>query len=332
MHIAADHRNWRVARRGSFAAVLARLFLRILQRVSGPLPSDGLALVAQLRARYEQALRWFPKPDPATVCVEAHTARYRAYWMHAQALRSDHVLLYLHGGGYIMGSPHRTHRDLINRLSAAAQAKVFAVDYSKAPEVPFPAALDEVLAAYEDLLTEYPASAIAVGGDSAGGGLTLAMVQKLCAAGRPVPAAIFAMSPCTDLTGSGASVVANAQRDFVIPAETIGTVGALYLGQAAADDPGASPLFGDFRGFPPTLLQVGSEEVFLDDSTRVADKLRAAGVPVLLDIWPRQPHVWQALAGFVPEARAAIADVGRFLRSHLRNERTDAAGVLHHAA
>jgi epsilon-lactone hydrolase len=318
-------RNWRPSRRGSLASWLLRQALWLVRLVSGPLPKEKAMLVAVLRKRMERVKAFLPRPPPGWVFAEVQGPGFRGHWMYPVDLSSADVLLYVHGGGYIMGSPMETHCDLIVRIGAAAQAKVLAVNYSKAPESTFPVAIEEVLAAYRYLLTLYPSSRIAIGGDSAGGGHSLGAALRLRQEGLPVPGALFTLSACADLSGSGRSVQTNARRDYVVPADTISTIAEVYLGTTAADDPIASPVFGDYRGFPPTLLQVGGDEVFLDDSVRIATRMRAAGVPVLLDIWDKLPHVWQIYAALLPEGRAAIEDIGRFTRSQLRDPAPTAA-------
>jgi epsilon-lactone hydrolase len=276
-------------------------------------------LVRLFRKQFQQMEKFLPKPSADIVFSEIRTDDFRGYWVNARQLESKSVILYLHGGGFIAGSPVTTHQDLIARISQAAQARVLAVNYSKAPEHLYPVAVNEIVSAYRYLLTTYPPSRIAIGGDSAGGGLSLSTLLTCRQQGLPLPGALFTLSAFTDFRGTGGSVKTNASRDFIIPAETIGTIAGVYLGGTAPDDPIASPVYADFSGFPPTLLQVGSEEVLLDDSVRVAVGMQSAGVPVLLDVWHKQPHVWQAFARFVPEARCAIEDIGRFTRGHLRD-------------
>jgi epsilon-lactone hydrolase len=312
-------RNWRQRRRGSLASWMLRHALWLVRLLSGPLPKEKAVLVAVLRGRMDRVKRFLPRTPPGWVSLEVQEPGFSGHWMYPGELHSADVLLYVHGGGYIMGSPADTHRDLIVRIGTAAQAKVLAVNYAKAPESVFPAAIEQVLAAYRYLRSRYASSRIALGGDSAGGGLALGAALRLRQQGLPMPGALFTLSACADLSGSGRSVQTNARRDVVVPAHTIPIIAELYLGTTAADDPIASPVFGDYSGFPPTLMQVGSHEVFLDDSVRIATKLRAAGVPVLLDVWDRLPHVWQIYAAVLPEGQAAIEDIGRFTRSHLRD-------------
>jgi acetyl esterase/lipase len=229
----------------------------------------------------------------------------------------ERVLLYLHGGGYCMGSPH-SHRDLTWRLAEASGARVVAPDYALAPEHPFPAALDQAVAVYKALLDDgISPENLAIGGDSAGGGLTFATLVAARDKGLPMPAAAVTLSPWTDLAGTGRSMATNAKADAMIRADQIGRIVPLYTKGRAATDPLVSPLYADLQGLPPILIQVGSTEVLLDDSTRIAEKLEEADVPVTLDVWPNMPHVWQLFAARLPEGREAVARIGAFLRDHL---------------
>lgn len=311
-------RNWQPLRRAGLVAALLRLLLRAARRAMPPHDRGPQVFVAGTRALMAKSARWMPKL-PAEVRVDSFPiGEIAAHWIDAPGVSQQRVLFYLQGGGYIAGGPLTTHRDLLWRLSQAADCRVLAIEYALAPEATYPQASNQVLAAWQFLLDRYPRESLALGGDSAGGCLALSSALRLRDAGIALPAAICLLSPETDLTGSGASAIYNARRDVIIPAASIRMVGQLYAGSASLEDPYVSPVFGQFDGFPPTLLQVGGEEVFLDDSRRVAQKLRAAGVPVLFDIWRGLPHVWQGFASLLPEARAAIDDIGRFLRSQLR--------------
>lgn len=312
-------RNWRLRRWPSFGASLMVLMLRVLRRWMPSHELGAQGFVDGTRAVIAKSSRWIPKA-PATVLIEAHQigGDLPAYWVSAPGVAQDRVILYLQGGGYIAGAPTTTYADLLWRISAACDCRLLAIEYGLAPEHRYPVASDQALRAWQFLLEHHDAASLAIAGDSAGGNLALSTTLRVRDLGLPMPAALCLVSPEADLTGSGGSAVYNARRDYVIPAASIRMIGELYAGGAALEDPYLSPVFGNFDGFPPTLLQVGGEEVFLDDARRVADKLRAAGVPVLLDIWKGMPHVWHAFAGVMPEARAAIDDLGRFVRGHLR--------------
>ncbi|GJH07422.1 alpha/beta hydrolase [Caballeronia novacaledonica] len=223
------------------------------------------------------------------------------------------TILYLHGGGYYFCSPS-SHRAITFGLATRSNASVFSLDYRLAPEHRFPAALDDSVAAYRRLLGDgVPAQSIAIAGDSAGGGLALATLLALRDAGDPLPAAAVLFSPWTDLTCSGESMRTNDGRDPMYHASVFPRVAAQYLGSADARNPYASPVFGEFEGLPPLLIQVGDTELLLDDSTRIATKARAAGVRVELEIWRNVPHIFQIWAPFMPEARDALARAAAFI-------------------
>jgi acetyl esterase/lipase len=242
-----------------------------------------------------------------------------AYWVSMPDVDRKKVLMYLHGGGYMFGGSVITHKDLLWRLSQAAQCPVLSVDYRLAPEHPFPAAWDDAIRAYRWLLERFPSQGIAIAGDSAGGGLTFATLLRARDEGLAIPAAVVGLSPWTDLACTGESVVTNAAKDVLIPGDRIKEGTAYILNGADPTDPYASPLYGDYTGCCPALLQVGSEEVLLDDSRRLAYKLEASGIPVVLDVWSKMPHVWQVMAMILPEGKAAIDRIGVFLRGHMRS-------------
>lgn len=233
-------------------------------------------------------------------------------WLTNEA-HPPRTILYQHGGGYYFCSP-RSHRAITFRLAAQARASVLSLDYRLAPEHRFPAAVDDCIAAYRRLLDDgTPAPSIVLAGDSAGGGLALATLLALRDAGTPLPAAAVLFSPWTDLTCGGASMRTNEGRDPMYHAAVFPRVAAQYLGGADARHPYASPLFGEFAGLPPLLIQVGDTELLLDDSTRVAERARAAGVTVKLDVWRNVPHIFQIWAPFMPEASAALKRAAAFI-------------------
>ncbi len=226
----------------------------------------------------------------------------------------DRTVLHLHGGAYIMCSP-ATHRGMAITLSRAARAEVVVPDYRLAPEHPFPAALDDARAVYEALLDEVGAENIAVSGDSAGGGLALALLLDLRDRGIALPACAAVMSPWTDLTGSGDSIITRAHRDPWLTAELVPVPARAYAGETPLDDPLVSPLHGDHAGLPPMLVHVGSEEIIRDDSTRLVASVRAAGGSADLTEFTGMWHVFQAF-GATPEAQRSFREIGGYIRRH----------------
>jgi acetyl esterase/lipase len=222
------------------------------------------------------------------------------------------VILYFHGGGYVAGSAF-THREMLGRLAKLTSLRIVAPDYRLAPEHPLPLALEDAVTAWERLLAQgHRAGDIVLAGDSAGGGLALSLLAVLCGRGT-APGAVVVFSPWTDLTGSGASITENAEVDPIFPGERLPDLAGFTLGDVPPEDPRISPLFADFPGAPPVLIQVGLTEILRDDSRRMADRLRSFGAEVALETWPDTPHVWQ-MFGFLPETRAALGSAARFLQ------------------
>lgn len=271
-----------------------------------------------LRKMVDSAARRTPAPPKDVDLKEETIQGLSCLWVKALGSEPEKIILYLHGGGYIFCSAHTTHKDLLWRLSKASRCRILAIDYRLAPENPYPAAVDDAVSIYQWLLDEgYKPENIAVAGDSAGGGLTYGSVLKIRDMGLPVPACTVAMSPWTDLAVTGESVITNLKRDVLIPGEGLVEGADYYLNGADPHTPYASPLYGDPTGMPPTMIQVSSDEVLLDDSRRLAAKYKAADVPVDIEIWEGLPHVWQTLAIIIPEGNAAIKKIGRFLKKHL---------------
>ena len=224
------------------------------------------------------------------------------------------VLLYLHGGGYF-GCSAQSHRPIT--VGFALQGfRVFAPDYRLAPENQFPAAVDDAVAVYRGLLGEgYAPKTIVIGGDSAGGGLALSLLLALREAETPLPAGAVLFSPWTDLAATGESVRTNAECCAMFNGPDIGPSARYYLGDTDPRTPLASPLYADLTGLPPLLIHVGADEVLRDDSTRLAERARAAGVRVELKIWPVVPHAWQLAPHRVPEARQSLRESAAFLHA-----------------
>ncbi|SUZ32113.1 Monoterpene epsilon-lactone hydrolase [Roseibaca ekhonensis] len=225
------------------------------------------------------------------------------------------IILYLHGGGYVMGNP-RTHAALAAYLKRKTGLEACLPDYRLAPEHPFPAAFEDALAAWRALIAAgHDPAQIVLGGDSAGGGLALALLGHLCATGQPRPACVFAFSPFTDLTLEGPSIVQNARSEILLPISRLERLRDRVLQGADPRDPRISPLYATFLGAPPVLIQVARREILHSDSTRMVQHLRAQGATVTLQEGGNLPHVWQYFHGWLPEARRSLADTATFIRA-----------------
>jgi acetyl esterase/lipase len=278
--------------------------------------TQSLTSVDQFRVWYEQFTAQFPLDDDV-VCQPVGAGGVTAEWIYGPDANEDRVLVYLHGGGYIIGSM-RTHRVPLSLLSKASGARVLGLDYRLAPEHPFPAALEDSLAAYRWLLSNgIKHTNIVIGGDSAGGGLAAATLVALRYAGEPMPAAGILHSGWTDLTNSGGTFISKAEEDPIIDRDMVDNMAMAYLGDKDRKTPLASPFHADLRGLPPLLMQVGTAEVLLDDSLGFAERAKAAGVDVTLEVWDDVPHVWQMFAPILPEAQQAIDHCGEFIRKHV---------------
>ena len=302
----------RARRRISVRAKLTRLAFRALMKRSGRALS-----IAQIRSRFARMQRLVPPPPRGTTTRRVDARGVAGDVVTTRASLPGRHLLYLHGGAYTVGAP-RLYRHFTWRIADAARARVLVIDYRLAPEHPFPAALDDAVAAWRWLLDggAQPA-AMTMAGDSAGGGLALAAMLKLRDEGLPLAAAAAVMSPWTDLALTAASFRDNAGSDPMMIAEDVPRFAAAYLGGTDARNPYASPLYADLRGLPPTMIQAGGDEILRDDAVRIAEKMRAAGCDVELQVWPAMPHTWQLLAPVLPEAREAIDEIARFFAQRL---------------
>lgn len=265
------------------------------------------------RQGYEAIGALFPLADDIIV-EETSADGVPADWVCAPNSERERALLYLHGGGYIIGS-RNSHRELASRLSRATAARVLLIDYRLAPEAPFPAAVDDATKSYRWLLEQgFEPSRLAIGGDSAGGGLTVSTLMNLRDEGLPLPACGICLSPWFDLVGTGASSEPGAVDDPLVSREGLeGMANAYAAGRL--DNPLVSPLYGDVSGLPPLLIQVGTRESLLDDSTRMAEKLDTAGVRFTLEQEIGLIHVWHQFAPNAPESIAALDRIGRFVRA-----------------
>ena len=229
----------------------------------------------------------------------------------APGVRDDRGVLYFHGGGYVAGNLD-SHTELMGRIARACRAPVLGIDYRLAPEHPHPAAVEDAVASYERLLGNgIDPSRIVIAGDSAGGGLTLACMLALKAAGKPLPAGAILISPWTDLSGSGASMQTRREADPMLSGDVLAPMAAAYANSRSLTDPGVSPLFGDLAGLPPLLVQVGDDEVLLDDATRLAERAETAGVSVQLHVFEGAFHVFQ-IDPRPPESREALEEMAAF--------------------
>jgi len=241
----------------------------------------------------------------------------KAEWITAPEAAADRAILYFHGGGYVLGSIH-SHRDMCERLSRAAKAKVLSLDYRLAPEHPFPAPVEDATAAYRWLLKQgFKPQKLALAGDSAGGGLTFAALLSLKKNSLPMPACATPISPWVDLEGLGDSMTSRDAIDPMVHKPMILQMAQTYLGpKGNVRDPLAAPLYGDLSGLPPLLIHVGSRETLVDDSVRIAERAKKAGVPVELDIVEGQIHVWHIFASRLDEGEQSIQKLGAFIRKH----------------
>lgn len=279
--------------------------------------SIGAAVPAMRRAIDSLATRYMGQP-PAHVHVRSVLAGgVPGEWISSGKPNKDRVLLYLHGGGYIVCSIE-THRNLIWRMARTINGRALAINYRLAPEDPYPAAVDDAESTYRWLLeTGTKPENIVVAGDSAGGGLTFALMVRLKSLGLPLPAACIGLSPWTDLAATGKSLKRNARKDPMFDPAMLPRAIDLYAQGVDVRHPEVSPLYADHTDFPPTLIQVGSTEILLDDSRRMAASLQQSGVECELDVWRGMPHVWQVFSQKMPEGREAILRMGHFMNRHL---------------
>jgi len=276
--------------------------------------AEGLTL-QERRDEFENTISQFPGEDDVAA-EPLDIGGLSAEWLTPSSFDGNTVILYLHGGGYCEGSMN-THRGMAARISKAANAKLLLVDYRLAPENPFPAAVEDSRKTYKWMIEQgIRSSKLIIAGDSAGGGLTVATLLNLKAAGEPLPAAAVCISPWVDLEGTGESIATKAEVDLICEKNTLLEMAQAYLGGTNFREPLASPLYGDLKGLPPLLIQVGTSEILLSDSTRLAEKAREAGVEVVLETWEEMLHVWHFFAFMLPEGMDAIEGIGRFIKKH----------------
>jgi epsilon-lactone hydrolase len=273
------------------------------------------ASVQEARAGFEQIASMFPvDADIKREVVDA--GGVKAEWVSAPDAEVRRAILYLHGGGYVIGSIN-THRSLAARLSRASKARVLVIDYRLAPEHPHPAAVEDSVAAYRWMLGQgLKPARIAVAGDSAGGGLTVATLVAIRDAKLTLPAAGACLSPWVDLEGIGGSMKTKADVDPIVQKAGIEQMAAAYLAGKDPRTPLAAPLYADLTGLPPLLIQVGTAETLLDDASRLAERARKANVVVSYEASEDMIHVWQLFAPMLDEGQQAIDRIGEFVRKH----------------
>ena len=265
------------------------------------------------RASYETMLASMPMADDIET-ERVGAGGVPAEWIRAPGVQADRVMLYFHGGGYVVGSM-RTHRTMLSHISRASGFSVLGLDYRLAPESPFPAPVEDALTAYRWLLGQgIEPGKIVLGGDSAGGGLVVSALVAIRYAGDPMPAAGVCISPWVDMEATGESFTTNAQVDPSVSKERIINIAKVYLAGKNPRAPLASPLHADLHELPPLLSIVGSIETLLDDARAITDRAQAAGVEAVLEVWDDMPHVWTHFAPILPEGQQAIDRIGDFMR------------------
>lgn len=277
----------------------------------------------QARGSLDRVARWsFRMPPGAVLTGDVLSVENRddvpAMWAHGARVSAPGIILFFHGGGYVAGSA-RTHAGMIARLAKSCGMRAVLPNYRLAPDAPFPDAVDDAMTAWLALVARgFDPAEIALGGDSAGGGLAAALLGQLVARGMALPGRVFLMSPWSDLSLSGETLNTKARLDPLLPVNRIRELCGMYLQGSPGDDPRASPLFARFDGCRRVLIQAGTDEILLSDSTRLAEKMRRDGVDVDLQVWTGMPHVWQLFQGLLPEADQALTRIASFLAGGAR--------------
>lgn len=298
----------------------SRLFLFLTRLRQLRQPDQSHLTYAEQRAHNDQLAAHYILPEDI-LYEPLQVADRPAAWTSLVGSTSKQVILYWHGGAYVLGTLY-SHRYQQARIARFTRARVLQVEYRLAPEEPFPAGLEDACATYHWLLQQgILPEQIVVLGESAGAGLALGMLLALRDAQVPLPAATVCLSPWFDLALSGAWVRTSTRPDFVLTAQRLRLAASAYLGSSDPHTPLASPLYGDLHGLPPLLLQVGTNDALLEDSQRLAVSAQEAGVPVKLTIWPEMPHVWQMAGRWLPEARQAMEQVQHFVAQYTPNEK-----------
>lgn len=300
----------------SWQSRLLQIFIRV--KMKRHITGSEQQLVAFARKNFGDprlAARFTPKDVSLRIVNEDGI---KGEWVWWEGESDSYVIFYLHGGGYVACSPE-VYRPFTAELSKQSKARVFALDYRLAPEHRFPAPIEDATKAYRWLLAQGIAPhRIIIGGDSAGGGLTVATLIALRAAGVPLPALAFCLSPWTDLAATGVSYITNARRDPVFHRDSLKPVANIYLNGASATDPLASPLYADLTGLPPLHAFVSNTEVLYDDAVGLIARAEQCGVEARLHIADRQPHVWPIFVGMIPEAPATIREVAELIERKVK--------------
>jgi acetyl esterase/lipase len=273
--------------------------------------------VEKKRRNLEKRVFLFRKPRNVNV-EKISIEEISCEWLFPPKCDKNYVMIYLHGGAYIAGSPN-THRGIAARIGRVAEIPVLFIDYSRAPENPFPAALEDVVKVYIWLINQkmIDPKKMIIAGDSAGGGLTLSTLVKFRDDSIPLPAAAVCLSPWTDLAITGESIETKAEEEIMLTRRELQESAEVYLNGADSKNPLASPLYADLKGLPPILLQTGASEIILDDTVRFAEKAVKAGVDVTADIWSKMWHVFQIYGNLMPESKKAIKKIGSYIQEKL---------------
>lgn len=299
----------------SIRSLLVREMFRTLLK-----PQDKLKGSAEGQRKLMEGLaKWLRIPRDVKV-IRFNIDGITLEWIYVSKANKNNVILYLHGGAYASGSAN-THRVLVALISRFSGARVILPEYRLAPENTFPSALKDSLFVYRWLINqEIKPSNIIIAGDSAGGGLAAATILSLRDNNEPLPAGLICISPWADLTDGGETRITKAKEDPEFTAKDIRKAALRYAGGEDLNNPLLSPIYGDFHGFPPLLIQVGSEELLLSDSVKMSEEARLAGVDVTLEVWEGMWHVWHIMGSFVPESRKAIKRIGIFACNHFGKE------------
>ncbi len=294
--------------------MVSEAFKKVLARVQSIQKVGSLRTVEQIRNAVKEFSKISELPDDVKI-KEILADEVDAVWITTPGSSYSPVIIYMHGGAYVSGAPN-THYNLCSHISRVSKGRVLSIDYRLAPEHPFPAALDDAVMVYKYLLDAEGISPdkIIFSGDSAGGGLSLATLLKLKEIGEILPRAAVLFSPWLDLTLSGKSFKTHAKRDFMLSPEVLESAVKWYCDLKNPKNPFISPLFGDLKGLPSILIQVGTEELLLDDSIRFTKRAKKAGVNITLEIDEGMIHVYQAFASVAPEPKQALERVGEFIK------------------